>query len=200
MACARPDRATPSADRETAPATSAPPTATPPPSPTPPRAIQPAPRRTPEVVPVVRPPVRLRIPSIGVDAAVREARLDSLNEMVIPTDGDYAAWYAYSPPPGVPGNAIIAGHVDWAGRAGVFARLRDLAANDLVVVVASDGVARAFAVAQQRTFPVENAPMEWIFGPTPRPTVTLITCGGTFIPARRDYSHRLVVRAEARSS
>jgi sortase (surface protein transpeptidase) len=40
------------------------------------------------------------------------------------------------------------------------------------------------------------APVSEIVGPTSREVVTLITCGGTFDSGSRNYSDRLVVRAE----
>jgi hypothetical protein len=32
--------------------------------------------------------------------------------------------------------------------------------------------------------------------PTPAPTLTLITCGGTFDPSKREFSDRLIVIAK----
>ncbi|MCL6649197.1 MAG: class F sortase [Chloroflexi bacterium] len=166
------------------------------PSATPPPLLPPPPRRTPVVEPVYLPPVRLRVPAIGVDAEVKAVGLDDQGELVIPTRGDYVVWYAASAPPGLPGNSIFAGHVDWGGRTAVFFRLKELRPDDLIETVASDGAVRTFRM--QRSWLVEPAaaPLADIYGPTPRPAVTLITCGGVFLSERRDYSHRLVVRGE----
>lgn len=122
--------------------------------------------------------------------------MDAAGELVVPTNGDYVVWYGASAPPGLPGNSIFAGHVDWGGRLAVFARLKDLVAGDEIETIASDGAARRFAVRQTWTFAPSAAPLETIYGPTPRPTVTLITCGGVFDQRARDYSLRIIVRGE----
>jgi hypothetical protein len=77
----------------------------------------------------------------------------------------------------------------------VFFRLRELVAGDLVETMAADGAERRFAVSESWLFEPANAPLDRIFGPTPRAVVTLITCGGAFLPSQRDYTHRIVVRA-----
>jgi sortase (surface protein transpeptidase) len=35
-----------------------------------------------------------------------------------------------------------------------------------------------------------------VMDPTPDPTLTLITCGGTFDPVKREFSDRLIVVAK----
>lgn len=173
------------------------PTATPPSLPTATPTGPPAPRRTPVIAPLYLPPTRLRIPRIGVDARVQEVGLDAAGELTVPTSGDYVVWYGASAPPGLPGNAIFAGHVDWSGRLAVFGRLRELAIDDAIETVASDGATHRFLVRATWTFSTAAAPVAEVFGPTAHPTVTLITCGGVFDQRTRDYSLRIVVRGEA---
>jgi sortase (surface protein transpeptidase) len=148
------------------------------------------------VAPLYLPPTRLRIPRISVDALVQEVGLDAAGELTVPTSGEYVVWYGASAPPGLPGNAIFAGHVDWGGRLAVFGRLRELTTDDAIETVASDGATHRFLVRATWTFPAAAAPVAEVFGPTPRPAVTLITCGGFFDPRTRDYSLRIVVRGE----
>ena len=105
-----------------APTPTPPPTATPPPTPT----------------PVPRPgvPVRLKIPSIKVDAAVEHVGLTADGAMDVPKDYDNTAWYRLGPRPGEPGNAAIAGHVDSSKKNGraVFWDLTKLKPGDEVFV------------------------------------------------------------------
>ena len=185
------------APQEERPAGSAAPmaTATLPPTTTPAPAVAP-PRRTPVVAPLVLAPARLRIPRIGVDARVREVGLNANGELIVPTAGDYVIWYGASAPPGLPGNSIFSGHVDWEGRLAVFGRLKELGVGDEVETVALDGAVRRFIVREVWSFEAGSAPLERVYGPTATPTVTLITCSGVFDLRTRDYSHRLVVRGE----
>ncbi|MCS6801283.1 MAG: class F sortase [Chloroflexota bacterium] len=176
------------------------PTASPPPPTATVSLSPPVARRTPVIAPLFLPPKRLRIPRIGVDARVQEVGLDAAGEMVLPTNGEYVVWYEGSAPPGLPGNSVFAGHVDWGGRLAVFARLRELTPGDEIETIASDGASHRFRVREVWTVEPATAPLAQIFGPTARPTVTLITCGGMFDYRTRDYSLRVIVRAEAGES
>src|SRR5438128_1115854 len=57
-------------------------------------------------------PARLKIPAIGVDASVVSAGLKPDGTMDTPHDQYSVAWYKYGPRPGLPGNAVMAGHLD----------------------------------------------------------------------------------------
>ncbi|WFR71905.1 hypothetical protein P9209_25115 [Prescottella defluvii] len=72
-------------------------------------------------------PVRIAIPAIGVDSDLMELGLESNGALQVPPGGFPAGWYSGSPVPGELGPAVIAGHVDWGGKPGVFFRLHELA-------------------------------------------------------------------------
>jgi hypothetical protein len=57
-------------------------------------------------------PVRLRIPSLNIDAAVQWVGVDFQGRMGLPSNYTDVAWYDGGPTPGSPGNADIAGHFD----------------------------------------------------------------------------------------
>ncbi len=71
-------------------------------------------------------PVRVQIPAIGVDSVLMRLGALADGTMEVPPVGFPAGWYSNAPTPGELGPAILAGHVDWGGRPGVFYRLRDL--------------------------------------------------------------------------
>ena len=71
-------------------------------------------------------PVRVEVPSIGVDSTLMDLGLTSDGSLEVPPSGFPAGWYTGAPTPGELGPAIIVGHVDWAGKAGVFYRLRSI--------------------------------------------------------------------------
>lgn len=140
---------------------------------------------------------RLVIPDANVDAPVVIKGLDAANVMESPDNAYDTAWYDFSARPGKGGNAVFSGHVDYinVGRA-VFWGLKDLKPGSLVEVRLADGTSVKYAVNSVQVYEAETAPVDLIVGPTPRDTVTLITCAGTFNSATRQYDKRLVVRAE----
>ena len=72
----------------------------------------------------------------------------------------------------------------------------DLEQGDLIQVRLSDGMVYKYAVSSKLLYESDDAPVQEIVGPTPKESVTLITCGGTFSSATHQYDKRLVVRAE----
>ena len=169
----------------------APPQITPPTTPpaTPPADLEPAPSEAPLE--------RLLIPTIGVDAPVVVLGIDGNNVMEAPSQAFDVAWYDFSARPGFGSNAVFSGHVDFrdVGPA-VFWELRNLTAGDPVEVRLGDGTTYVYRVTALNTFPADGVPVAEIVGPSPAEVITLITCSGTFDPATRQYSDRLVVRAE----
>ncbi|MGN6607709.1 MAG: sortase domain-containing protein, partial [Jatrophihabitans sp.] len=79
-------------------------------------------------------PVRLRIPSIGVDATVMRLGRDASGAMQTPPEWQVPGWYADGPRPGQVGPAVIVGHVDSVGGPAVFFRLPELRIGDRVYV------------------------------------------------------------------
>lgn len=161
-------------------ATAVPPTATPPPA---------------TATPVAIVPVKLQIPSIGVDTKIEQVGLTSDGAMENPSSWGTVGWYKYGPPPGQPGNAVIDGHLDSTTGPAVFWHLSDLKPGDKIVVTLSNGQTATFAVSQKIDYPYNNAPISKIFGPGSAPNLNLITCGGDWNPATKNYSDRLVVFA-----
>jgi LPXTG-site transpeptidase (sortase) family protein len=139
--------------------------------------------------------IRLEIPAIGVDATVLAMGVDTSGVMEVPGEADVVAWYDFSASPGNEGNAVMSGHVDYRGRLGVFYDLRKLSEGDEVLVWV-DGQRLRYVVEQSYLVRPEQADLQAIVGArTGAETITLITCGGTFDRAAREYDHRQVVRA-----
>ena len=179
----------------TAPPTPSPsPTATPTATPTPRPTLVPTP--TPTLVPIAA-PVRLLIPTIGVNAVVEPVGLTADGAMGVPGGPWTVGWYQPGPPAGEFGNAVIAGHVDYRGVGpAVFWRLRDLAPGDEVVVLREDGTGRRFVVIDVVSYPADYVPLGEVFSREGNPGLSLITCTGQFDSRARDYDRRLVVYAE----
>ena len=143
-------------------------------------------------------PVRVRIPSIGVDSSLVELGVDGAGVLVPPTDYARAGWFAESPVPGDVGPSVIAGHVDSRTGPAVFFRLGDLLPGDEVLVDLADGTTVRFTVSATDRYPKDRFPTEEVYGPTPRAELRLITCGGEFDPDRRSYRDNVVVTAVRR--
>ena len=116
--------------------------------------------------------------------------------MQVPNNGTDVGWYNFSAAPGLSGNAVLSGHVDTAtSRTAVFTRLHELKLGDAISIV-ENGQKADFNVFWMRSWPDDTAPLNLILGNAPSPTLTLITCSGTFDRVTRNYTERLVVRAK----
>lgn len=140
-------------------------------------------------------PVGIEIPEIGVDAPV-ETLTTVDNKMQDPTGPEVVAWYDDTDDLGATGNAVFAGHLDYAdvGPA-VFANLNLLAKNDRVLVTDDDGDVHAYRVVSREIVDATTGPWGEVTATTRRPTLTLITCAGPWDDATGHYRDRLVVRA-----
>ena len=142
------------------------------------------------------PPVTLAIPRLGIEAPVAPVNYDQEGLMDVPPDPDVVAWFEYGAGMGVPGNAIFAAHVDWGGRPRVFSQLGALEPGDAILVIDQRGRGFQYVVASSQVYDAEGAPIEAIFAQNDEaPIVTLITCGGRYVAARREYLDRVVVVA-----
>jgi sortase (surface protein transpeptidase) len=140
------------------------------------------------------PPVRLRIPSLGVDAPVAAVGY-AAGEMEIPPRADTVGWYRYGPAPGQPGSAVLAAHVAWRGKSGVFADLRLAAPGAVVEVGFADGTLRRFRVVALASYDKAQLPSADVFRRDGEAVLTLITCGGAFNPSLRSFEDNVVAYA-----
>lgn len=140
------------------------------------------------------PPVRLLIPKIGVDAAVESVGLDAQGNMAIPARTDEVAWYSPGAIPGDVGNAVIDGHLDWYNGPAVFWSLGSLRVGDVLTVRRQDGSQKTFKV-DSTSLMRWDAPTDSLFTRSGPPTLTLITCAGSWDKQKATYTQRLVVHA-----
>jgi LPXTG-site transpeptidase (sortase) family protein len=78
----------------------------------------------------------------------------------------------------------------------IFWRLRQVAEGDQIQVALADGTTYDYKVIYASTFTSDAAPVQEIIGPTPKDSITVITCDGTFNTRTHEYDRRLIVRAE----
>ncbi|PWI13029.1 class F sortase [Streptomyces sp. Act143] len=142
-------------------------------------------------------PVRLLIPKISVDAPFTALAIGRNGQLQPPPAGDtnLVGWHAKGASPGEAGTAIIAGHVDTATSAAVFADLGALEKGDTFEVRRADGRTASFVVDTVETFDKEHFPSRRVYADTPQAQVRLITCAGDYDRTIKDYTDNLVVFA-----
>jgi hypothetical protein len=145
------------------------------------------------------PPVRLQVPSIKVDAAVEPVGLDGQGRMGVPSLASDVAWYQLGAAPGDVGDAVIAGHLDWTSGPAVFWYLGRVKKGDPINVVRADGSSVKFIADASSMVPYDSS-TDALFTKQGPPSLTLITCAGTWDRARGTYLQRLVIHASLATS
>ncbi|MDO8594112.1 MAG: class F sortase [bacterium] len=142
-------------------------------------------------------PVHLKIPAIGVDAALESVALTPEGEVGVPEDPAHAAWFNLGPRPGDIGNAIIDGHFGWKdGKPAVFDKLHTLKQGDKLFVEDEQGIVISFVVRELRPY-AENQVSSDVFDSSDgKAHLVLITCEGVWNKIEKSYSGRLVVFAD----
>ncbi len=162
---------------------------------------QPEPEPEPEAQVAV--PLHMVIESIGVDAQVSTYGLDPDGVPTVPTGADateVVAWYDFSALPGAGSNAVFSGHVTWNGRA-VFWALDQLQPGETISVTSEDGKEYTYEVFDNFPVDASDPASLKVMAPTETDTITIITCGGTWIPDPSEefggsYPDRTIVQAK----
>ncbi len=144
-------------------------------------------------------PSRLIIPAIGVSATIESVGLfwNGDGEMGIPSNFTDVAWYNGGPLPGMPGSAVIDGHLDGRNvREAVFYKLGDLKPGDLVEVVDRGGKTWKFQVVRLATYDYNASTSDIFSGDASKARLNLITCAGNWIKNKKLYNKRVVIFTE----
>jgi sortase A len=140
--------------------------------------------------------VRLAIPAIKLDTPVKQGGIvpDANGNPIWQTVPFVAVHYGdLTALVGAHGNAVIAGHVVTLSEGNVFRFLYQVDIGDEIQVWDQHDKLHTFTVQEVKlVLPTDVSVMD----PTPDPTLTLITCGGSFDPIKREFSHRLIVTAK----
>lgn len=144
-------------------------------------------------------PVRLKIPKIGVDAAVDHLGLTPEGDMDTPKGPDTAGWFSPGPRPGETGSAVIDGHFGWKNNLpAVFDNLHTLQKNDTIIVEGDTGHAATFTVRELRTYGRNDIATDAFRSSDGKAHLNLITCHGSWSEQQKSYSNRLVVLTDLR--
>ncbi|WP_235318347.1 class F sortase [Planococcus sp. CAU13] len=140
-------------------------------------------------------PLKIIIPSIGVEAEVQHLGITDNGEMAVPSTIDEVSWFEPGYKPGANGRAVIAGHVDGIDSPAVFWDLSKLTAGDEIIVEGEDSQL-LFKVYAMESVKLELADVESVFGYRSSPELVLITCSGAYDYGRGTREERLIVYAE----
>ncbi|GAT80390.1 peptidase C60 peptidase C60, sortase A and B [Streptomyces sp. F-3] len=147
------------------------------------------------------PPLRIRIPSIRVNAPLIGLGLTESGSLDVPPadDKNLAGWYKAGTTPGETGTAIVAGHVDTAEGPAVFYDLGVLKRGNIIEVDRRDGSVAVFTVDAVEVYEAKNFPDDKVYGAASRPELRVITCGGDYSRAT-GYQGNVVVFAHLTGS
>jgi sortase (surface protein transpeptidase) len=142
-------------------------------------------------------PAEISIPRIDATSALVELGLNADQTIQVPPVDTplQAGWFTGAPKPGEPGPAVVLGHVNGGGKAGIFARLHELAAGDDVLIRRTDNTTARFTVTRVDQVPKSHFPTEEVYGNTAGPELRLITCGGTFDKNAHSYRDNVIIYA-----
>lgn len=139
-------------------------------------------------------PVRLKIPSINVDAPVEYVGLISDGAMDIPKGTNEVAWFNLGARPGENGSAVIAGHNGWENNIpAVFDNLHKLRKGDKISVEDEKGAIITFVVREIRTYGKDETASDVFVSSDGKAHLNLITCTGVWNKAEKTRSERLIV-------
>ncbi|MEV4543911.1 class F sortase [Micromonospora echinaurantiaca] len=143
-------------------------------------------------------PTTITIPRIGVDASIISLGTNPDGTVQVPPleRAELAGWYQPGPSPGEVGNAVIVGHVDSAKMGpAVFFSLGALQPGDAITVAREDGQPATFTVESVQRHPKDAFPTELVYGPSDKPGLRVVTCGGVFDEAAGSYPDNVIVLA-----
>lgn len=142
--------------------------------------------------------MRLKIPSIHVDAKVESVGLTPEGAVDVPKGPANAAWFNLSPRPGEKGSSIIDGHFGWwkNNTPTIFDDLDKLRKGDKLYVEDGKGTTATFVVRESRTFSQNETALTVFNSNDGKAHLNLITCEGVWDKVAKSYPQRLVVFAD----
>lgn len=147
--------------------------------------------------PAASAPVRVRVPSIGVDSGLIDLGLTPDGRMEAPEDPDDVGWFVGGSTPGQVGSKVIAAHVDGPDGPAAFYELPQLAPGDEVEVERADGETVRYVVTAVSDHPKDDFPTAAVFGASNTDQLRLVTCTGPWDPVEESYTDNRVVYADA---
>ncbi len=142
-------------------------------------------------------PVQIDIPKLDVAAPVMRLGLAANHTVAVPPlqDHNLAGWYDGSVTPGQQGTSVLLGHVDSLTGISVFFYIKTLRRGNQIKVMRANGSTAIFTVDGVQKVIKSTFPTSDVYGQVKYPGLRLITCGGSFDTATRQYLDNIVVYA-----
>lgn len=142
-------------------------------------------------------PIRLKIPSIAVDAPITHAGFTTAGAMDAPKSQGDVAWFSRGPRPGAIGSAVMSGHYGWVNKRGsVFNKLNTLRAGDKLYVIDEKQKTTTFVVRKSQEYTKDADALAVFSSRDGKSHLNLVTCSGTWVQSLQTYTHRLVIFAD----
>lgn len=140
-------------------------------------------------------PESISLPSLGVTGAeIVPVGLEDNGELEVP-GADGVGWYQFGAGiEGGRGSTVLAAHIAYNGRDGVFRDLADTSVGEQVIVE-RDGQDVVYLVESVTQYGKWDLPIDDLFSESSDERLVLITCGGSFNPSLRSYDDNVVVVA-----
>jgi hypothetical protein len=140
-------------------------------------------------------PTRLSVPALGVDAPVVAVAVRPDGQLAVPGDPHVLGWWRDGAwPTAQSGTVVIDGHVDTRQDGpGALFHIASVAPG-ATLSLATPGGSATYVVQAVRHYPKAALPAE-VFDTTGNPRLVLISCGGVFDHATRQYRDNVVVYA-----
>ncbi|MEK7657661.1 MAG: class F sortase [Patescibacteria group bacterium] len=139
-------------------------------------------------------PVRLKIPSINVDAPVEYVGLTPDGAMDVPKGPVNVAWFNLGPRPGENGSSVIAGHYGWKNNIpAVFDNLHKLRIGDKIYIEDEKGANIVFVVRKIQIYGKNKDASGVFYSSDGKAHLNLVTCTGVWNKTEKTRSDRLIV-------
>jgi LPXTG-site transpeptidase (sortase) family protein len=140
-------------------------------------------------------PENISLPSLAVSgAAIVPVGLEENGELEVP-GANGVGWYQFGAGiEGGRGSAVLAAHIAYNGRDGVFRDLADTTVGEQIVVE-RDGQDVVYLVESVTQYGKWDLPIDDLFSENGDERIVMITCGGSFNPSLRSYDDNVVVVA-----
>jgi sortase (surface protein transpeptidase) len=139
-------------------------------------------------------PLQIRIPAAGVKGPVDPIRAIR-GQLEIPPAGR-AGWFRAGPRPGEPGRSVIVSHVDSQQGPALFADLKALGRGSRIQVRDRAGDVHRYRLTRRRQVAKSHFKPSLVYGPSAKPTLVLVTCGGPFTPGE-GYRDNVILYAQS---
>ncbi|MEP6631216.1 MAG: class F sortase [Lapillicoccus sp.] len=138
----------------------------------------------------------VHIPKLGLNQPLVGLHVQADQSLSVPTQFTDVGWWESGPHPGAPGAMVVAAHVTSRAGPAVFARLKELAPGDQVMVDRADRTTALFQVVQKISYPRSGFPDDIVYRTSGKSSLHLVTCDGVFNAAVGQYPENLVVFAD----